>query len=136
VSERVRSTLLPITNEQFTVLIVEDDPGVRGFVVSAARELGYVVVEADSGTVALERLKQHPETTLLLTDVVMPGGTGRQLADEALSMRPDLRVVYMTGYTRNAIVHNGILDPGTRLITKPFTVDDLERELSHALIGL
>jgi CheY-like chemotaxis protein len=66
----------------------------------------------------------------------MPGGTGRQLADEALSMRPDLRVVYMTGYTRNAIVHNGTLDPGTRLIAKPVTVDDLQRELSDALKDL
>jgi CheY-like chemotaxis protein len=135
-SDGVRATPHPITNEQFTVLVVEDDPGVRGFVVSATRELGFVVVEADSSAVALERLKQYPETALLLTDVVMPGGTGRQLADKALSMRPDLRVIYMTGYTRNAIVHNGMLDAGTHLITKPFTVDDLQRELSRALIGL
>jgi CheY-like chemotaxis protein len=66
----------------------------------------------------------------------MPQMNGRQLADEALRLRPDLRVIYMTGYTRNAIVHNGVLDPGTRLITKPFTVEQLDRELRLALEDL
>jgi signal transduction histidine kinase/ActR/RegA family two-component response regulator len=122
-----------IANAQFTVLIVEDDPGVRGFVVSATRDLGFSVIEADSAAVALELLERHPEITLLLTDVVMPGATGRQLVEAAAALRPDLLVVYMTGYTRNAIVHNGTLDSGTRLLTKPFTVADLQRELSDAL---
>jgi signal transduction histidine kinase len=136
VPEACRPTNVAIGNERFTVLIVEDDSAVRSFVVSATRELGFGVIEADNAAIAIERLAQNPEITLLLTDVVMPNGTGRQLADAALAMRPDLRVVYMTGYTRNAIVHNGTLDPGTRLITKPFTLDDLQRELNSALIGL
>jgi len=119
---------------QFTLLIVEDDPGVRTFAVSAARELGYEVVEADSAAVALECLVKHPEISILLTDVVMPQTTGRQLVDAALITRPDLRVIYMTGYTRNAIVHNGALDPGTRLLTKPFTLDQLDRELRDAVM--
>jgi signal transduction histidine kinase len=118
---------------QHTVLIAEDDPGVRGFAVSAARELGYQVIEADGAAVALERLGQRPDIDLLLTDVVMPGSNGRQLVDAALAQRPDLKVVYMTGYTRNAIVHNGTLDAGTRLLTKPFTLEQLERELRDAL---
>ena len=117
----------------FTVLIAEDDPGVRVFAVSAARELGYQVIEADGAAVALERLGQRPEISLLLTDVVMPGSNGRQLVDAALVLRPDLKVVYMTGYTRNAIVHNGTLDAGTRLLTKPFTLEQLDRELRDAL---
>jgi signal transduction histidine kinase/CheY-like chemotaxis protein len=118
----------------FTVLIAEDDPGVRVFAVSAARELGYQVIEADGAAVALERLGQRPEINLLLTDVVMPGSNGRQLVDAALVLRPDLKVVYMTGYTRNAIVHNGTLDAGTRLLTKPFTLEQLDRELRDALM--
>lgn len=118
----------------FTVLIAEDDPGVRTFAVSAARELGYQVIEADGAVVALERLAQRPEISLLLTDVVMPGSNGRQLVDAALALRPDLKVVYMTGYTRNAIVHNGTLDAGTRLLTKPFTLEQLDRELRDALV--
>jgi signal transduction histidine kinase len=117
----------------YTVLIAEDDPGVRSFAVSAARELGYKVIEADGATLALERLAQRPEITLLLTDVVMPGANGRQLVDAALGLRPDLKVIYMTGYTRNAIVHNGVLDAGTRLLTKPFTLEQLDRELRDAL---
>ncbi|WP_165188577.1 CHASE3 domain-containing protein [Caulobacter soli] len=123
------------SGDAFTVLIAEDDPGVRGFAVSAARELGYKVIEADGATVALERLGQHPEIDLLLTDVVMPGSNGRQLVDAALTLRPDLKVIYMTGYTRNAIVHNGTLDAGTRLLTKPFTLEQLDRELRDALAG-
>jgi signal transduction histidine kinase len=118
---------------RFTVLIAEDDPGVRMFAVSAARELGYTVIEADSAAVALERLARNPEITVLLTDVVMPVTTGRQLVDAALVVRPDLKVIYMTGYTRNAIVHNGTLDAGTRLLTKPFTLEQLDRELRDAL---
>jgi signal transduction histidine kinase/CheY-like chemotaxis protein len=117
----------------YTVLIAEDDPGVRSFAVSAARELGYKVIEADGAAVALERLGQRPEIDILLTDVVMPGSNGRQLVDAALTVRSDLKVVYMTGYTRNAIVHNGTLDAGTRLLTKPFTLEQLDRELRDAL---
>jgi CheY-like chemotaxis protein len=111
------------------VLIVEDDPGVRAFVVSATRELGFTVIEADGAAMALEELNNRPEISILLTDVVMPGTNGRQLVDAALAKRPELQVVFMTGYTRNAIVHNGMLDPGTRLLTKPFTLHELEREL-------
>ena len=120
-------------NSKFTVLVVEDDPGVRSFATSAVRELGYKVEEADSANVALERLGRDPSISILLTDVVMPGLTGRQLVDLALDQRADLPVVYMTGYTRNAIVHNGALDPGTRLLTKPFTLSELDRELHEAL---
>jgi signal transduction histidine kinase/ActR/RegA family two-component response regulator len=130
---RTRTPLDSSVNQAFTLLVVEDDPGVRSFVVSAARDLGFCVVEADTIAVALEQLTAHPEIALLLTDVVMPGGTGRQLVEASRDIRPDLKVIYMTGYTRNAIVHNGALDPGVRLLPKPFTIADLQRELADAL---
>jgi signal transduction histidine kinase len=116
-----------------TVLVVEDDAGVRQFAVSALRELGFTVVEADSGQAALQKLIEHPRVSVLLTDVVMPNMDGRRLVEAALQVRSDLHVLYMTGYTRNAIVHNGMLDSGTRLLTKPFTVDELGRELRAML---
>jgi signal transduction histidine kinase/ActR/RegA family two-component response regulator len=115
------------------VLVVEDDPGVRSFTVSALRELGYDAVEADTVGIAVEKLLQNPRVTIVLTDVVLPGGNGRELANMLTKERPDLVVLFMTGYTRNAIVHNGTLDPGVRLLSKPFTIEELGREL-HALL--
>ena len=115
------------------VLVVEDDPGVRSFTVSAVRELGYDAVEADTVGIARQKLLENPRVTIILTDVVLPGGNGRELADMLLRERPDLVVLFMTGYTRNAIVHNGTLDPGVRLLSKPFTIEELGREL-HAIL--
>jgi DNA-binding NtrC family response regulator len=73
----------------------------------------------------LRLLEAHPNITLLFTDVVMPEVNGRKLAEEALRRRPDLKVLFTTGYTRNAVAHNGVLDPGVELIGKPFTLDEL-----------
>lgn len=115
------------------VLLVEDDSGVRSFVASALAELQCDVIEAEDAQSALRQLEAHKDVTVLLTDVVMPGKTGRQLADAALEMRPRLKVLYMTGYTRNAIVHNGMLDSGTHLLTKPFTFSELELQLNRLL---
>jgi signal transduction histidine kinase/ActR/RegA family two-component response regulator len=128
----LRPTAAPIDG-RFTVLLVEDDPGVRQVAFGALRELGFKVIEADSAAVALEQLEAHPEITVLLTDVVMPVTDGRRLANAAMVRRPDLRVLYMTGYTRNAIVHNGVLDAGVRLLIKPFTIEQLEREMRSIL---
>jgi signal transduction histidine kinase/ActR/RegA family two-component response regulator len=116
-----------------TVLVVEDEVGVRDFAVEALTELGYDVIAADSARVALEQLDAHPEVALMLSDVVMPETNGRVLAEEARRRRPRLKVVFMTGYTRNAIVHNGVLDAGTHLVSKPFTVSQLGAELEAAL---
>ena len=118
---------------ELTVLVVEDEVGVREFAVEAVTELGYDVVSAENAKFALEQLEAHPEVTILLTDVVMPETNGRVLAEQALARWPSLRVVFMTGYTRNAIVHNGVLDAGTHLVTKPFTVAQLGAELDAAL---
>jgi signal transduction histidine kinase/CheY-like chemotaxis protein len=118
-----------------TVLLVEDEEGVREFATEALRELGFDVLAAEGAAQALDVLKRHSEIRLLLTDVVMPEINGRVLADEALRRRPDLRVVFMTGYTQNAIVHHGVVDPGAHLITKPFTIAALGAEL-NAVLGV
>ena len=133
-----RPAALKSTGDQrrgVTVLLAEDEEGVRDFTVEALSELGFDVVAADGGKTALALLLDHPEVSVLLTDVVMPEMNGRQLAEEALRQRPALRVVFMTGYTRNAIVHNGVLDAGTHLVSKPFTVSQLAAELDAVLAG-
>ena len=116
-----------------TVLVVEDEIGVREFAVEALSELGYDVISADGAKAALEQLGAHPEVALMLTDVVMPETNGRVLAEEARRRWPKLRVVFMTGYTRNAIVHNGVVDAGAHLVSKPFSVAQLGAELEAAL---
>jgi len=116
------------------ILIVEDNADVRLMVVAMARELNYDVLDAPSGAAALALLDTNPEIKLVLTDVVMPDMNGRQLADEVARRRPEVRVLFTTGYTRNAIVHNGILDPGVNLIAKPFTIEALAETL-HRLLG-
>jgi signal transduction histidine kinase/CheY-like chemotaxis protein len=119
--------------KDITVLLTEDEEGVRDFAVDALTELGYDVIAAEGGSQALRLLERHPEISVLLTDVVMPEMNGRQLAEEALRRAPSLKVIFMTGYTRNAIVHNGVLDAGTHLVSKPFTLTQLASELDAVL---
>jgi len=116
-----------------TVLIVEDDPDVRDYTVDITRELGYGVVSAPDGPAALELLDGHPELRLLFTDVGLPGMNGRQLADEAMRRRPEMKVLFTTGYARDAIVHDGRLDPGVEVVFKPFSYSDLAVKLRRAL---
>jgi signal transduction histidine kinase/FixJ family two-component response regulator len=117
-----------------TILIVEDDDDVRAHTVGILRELGYSVLEAPNGRTALGILEQHPEIRLLFSDVGLPGGmNGRQLAEAARRQRPDLKVLFTTGYARNAIVHDGRLDPGVQLITKPFAYAALAARLRDML---
>lgn len=117
------------------VLVVEDETGVRDFVCGALQDLGYRTLSAERGQAALETLSARPEIQLLLTDVVMPDMNGRVVADRARALRPDLKVLFMTGYTRNAIVHNGVLDPDAQLISKPFTLSVLSSKIAEALRG-
>ncbi|MFL9839781.1 PAS domain-containing protein [Sphingomonas sp. ST-64] len=124
---------LPLGDEQEVILVVEDEPAVRQFSVDALTELGYRVIEADSAVAAFRLLDAHPEIALLFTDIVMPDVNGRKLADEARRRRPDLKVLYTTGYTRNAVVHNGVVDPGVELIGKPFTVEQLAAKIRAVL---
>lgn len=116
-----------------TILVVEDDADVRATSVNALRDLGYVVIEATDGQSALGLLKMA-QIDLLFTDVVLPGGmTGADIARQARDVNPNLKVLFTTGYARNAIVHHGRLDPGVQLITKPFTFDDLAARVRDVL---
>ncbi len=107
------------------ILVVEDDADVRAYVVDTLASLGYDVLEAKSGEDALQLMKEYGNIGLLLTDVVMPGMNGRKLAEEATRRNPQLKVLYMTGYSRNAIVHQGRLDPGVDLLQKPLSSEQL-----------
>jgi PAS domain S-box-containing protein len=119
-----------------TILVVEDDDDVRHYSVEQLRDLGYDVLEAPDGSSALEMIERHPEILLLFTDVALPGGlNGRQLADAAQLKRPELKVLFTTGYARNAIVHHGALDPDVELIGKPFTYVNLAAKIRQVLGG-
>lgn len=117
------------------ILVVEDEQRVRHFAVDALRDLGYTAISAASPVEALHALAEQPEITLLFTDIVMPGMTGRQLADKALQMRPKLPILFTTGYTRNAVVHNGMIDIGVAFLPKPYTINDLARKIRDVLDG-
>ena len=115
------------------ILVVEDDAEVRAYVVETLRGLGYEVLEAAGGEEALALMDRHQTISLLLTDVVMPGQNGRKLADAARQRQASLKVLYMTGYSRNAIVHQGRLDPGVELLQKPLTSEQLAATVRKVL---
>lgn len=118
------------------MLLVEDDELVRAYAVQLLNDLGYQVIEASDGPQAIELLHRHADVDLLFTDVVMPGGMGgREVAQEAQRLRPGLPVLYTSGYTENAIVHHGRLDPGVLLLVKPYRRADLARRVRQALAG-
>jgi CheY-like chemotaxis protein len=117
-----------------TILVVEDDPLVRNYVATQLSGLGYTTLAAANATEALEYIDGVKSFDLLFTDVIMPGSiNGRQLADEAVRRRPSLKVLFTSGYTENAIVHHGRLDPGVLLLTKPYRKSDLARMVRIAL---
>jgi signal transduction histidine kinase/CheY-like chemotaxis protein len=119
-----------------TILVVEDDEGVRGYVAEILQDLNYRVLTAPDAAVALHILeRQEQAIDLLLTDVVLPGMNGRQLADTIIARRADMRVLFMTGYSRNAIVHQGRLDPGVSLIQKPLSAASLALKVREVLRG-
>ena len=117
-----------------TILVVEDDADLRTYVSDALRHLNYRVISAPSAQAALTTLLQEEtKVDLLLTDVVMPGINGRELAKRALQIRPELKVLYMTGYSRNAVVHQGRLDEGVELIEKPISLAKLALRVREML---
>jgi CheY-like chemotaxis protein len=113
---------------------VEDDPDVRAYSSDSLKELGYTVLQAERAEPALRLLDTRPEIAVLFTDVGLPGGmNGRQLADEARKRRSDLKVLFASGYARNAIVHDGRLDPGVELLPKPFSQAALASKMRDIL---
>ena len=117
--------IAPRGSDGEVVLLVEDNDDVRTYSVTTLKELGYTVIEAAHADTALAILATDQRIDLLFTDVVLPGRSGRMLADAAAELRPNLKVLFTTGYSRNAIVHHGRLDAGVQLITKPFTYEQL-----------
>jgi two-component system cell cycle sensor histidine kinase/response regulator CckA len=117
-----------------TILVVEDEQAVRDLTVRILQQLGYTILTASSGAEALELSRSHAgDIDLLLTDVVMPNMSGRQLADHIHTSRPKTKVVFLSGYTENTVVHHGVLDPGVDFLPKPFSRENLSRKLREVL---
>jgi CheY-like chemotaxis protein len=117
-----------------TILLVEDESVVRHLVAEILETSGYTVMQAADGPSALELLRRHSgKLDLLLTDVVMPGMSGPEVAQAVTSMRPGTQVLYTSGYTDSAIGHHGVLEPGIAFLQKPFSADDLTRKVRTLL---
>jgi PAS domain S-box-containing protein len=132
VVEQPASVLRPRRGSQ-TVLVVEDAEGLRELVKRLLERQGYRVLIAGNADEALQLFAQHASIDVLLTDVVMPGASGPELTKELIEQRPGLRVIYMSGYTEDAIVHHGVLNPGIAFLHKPFTADTLGRKIREVL---
>jgi CheY-like chemotaxis protein len=130
--EKVEGEEFPRGSE--TILIVEDDEAVRNLAVRILKGQGFTVLDGSYGDEALNVCRKHKGSIhLLVTDVVMPGMSGRELAKRLESFHPEMKVLYMSGYTENAIVHHGILIEGINYIQKPFTVEGLVRKVRETL---
>ena len=112
-----------------TVLVVEDEPVVRGVIMEMLQDQGYRTLEAVDGPSGLRILRLNKRIDLLVTDVGLPGMNGRQLADQARETRPDLKILFITGYAENVAIADGFLQPGMEMITKPFDLDNLSRRI-------
>jgi signal transduction histidine kinase/DNA-binding response OmpR family regulator len=135
VGDRPAGIAAPEGLKEEVVLVVEDNDDVRSYSVMILTELGYAVLEAADADAALAIISRPGRIDLLFTDVVLPGRNGRLLAEAARELRPELRILFTTGYSRNAIVHQGRLDAGVQLITKPFTFDQLAVRIRDTLDG-
>jgi PAS domain S-box-containing protein len=128
----VAPLLQPSTGE--TVLVVDDEPTIRMLIVDTLGELGYACAEAADGPAGLKILQSGARIDLLITDVGLPGGlNGRQVADAARALRPDLKVLFITGYAENAVLNHGHIQPGMEVLTKPFAVADLVGRVDRLL---
>ena len=127
---------VPRTGQGETVLVVDDEPTVRMLVTDVLEELGYAAIEAADGAAGLRILQSGTRIDLLVTDVGLPGGmNGRQMADAARVHRPELKVLFITGFAENAIVGNGHLEPGMHVVTKPFAMEALASRIQDLIAG-
>jgi CheY-like chemotaxis protein len=125
---------VPISGKGETIMVVEDDPAMRQLVVTLLADLGYRTLDAEDGMTALEMINRGRRFDLLLTDVVLPRGiSGPTLAGVAQKAMPGLKVLYMSGYTRDAMQHNRVLGDGVHLIMKPFRKRDLAQKIRELL---
>jgi DNA-binding NtrC family response regulator len=113
--------------------VLEDDDRVRATTVAMLDDLGCLTIQADCAQTALRQIDAHPDVAPMFTDIVMPDINGRKLADQALKHKPGLKVLFTTGFTRNAVVHNGELDAGVQYLQKPFTSEELATKVRDAL---
>jgi CheY-like chemotaxis protein len=118
-----------------TVLVVEDEPVVRAVILEMLADQGYLTLEAVDGPSGLKILRDQKRIDLLVTDVGLPGMNGRQLADQARETRPDLKVLFITGYAESVAMADGFLQPGMEMITKPFDLDHLSRRIRAMVSG-
>ena len=126
----------PRARQGETVLVVDDEPTVRMLVTEVLEDLGYAAIEAADGAAGLRVLQSNARIDLLATDVGLPGGlNGRQVADAARAVRPDLKVLFITGYAENAVLSHAYLDPGMHVLTKPFALDALATRMQDLIAG-
>ena len=125
---------MPSVDGKKTILVVDDEPEVRKLVGAMVARYGFNVYTADSGDHAINVFKKRvDEIDLLLTDVVAPGMSGPMLADKLVEMKPDLKVLFMSGYDNSQVVHHYVVDKGHALLAKPFTLEDLGRKVEEVL---
>jgi PAS domain S-box-containing protein len=131
----VEKRIVERTGSGETILVVDDEPSVRALVVEVLEELGYLAIEAGDGPTALRLLQSVSRVDLLITDLTLPGGIdGRQVAERARTLKPDLRVLFITGYAENAVIGNGQLPPGIHLLHKPFSMQVLASRVKNILL--
>jgi CheY-like chemotaxis protein len=116
-----------------TVLVIEDEDSVRELVTEVLNDLGYRALQARDGPSGLKILQSHERIDLLVSDIGLPGMNGRQVADAAREQRPDLKVLFITGYAENAAMAHGFLEPGMEMVTKPFAVDALAARIREMI---
>jgi two-component system cell cycle sensor histidine kinase/response regulator CckA len=115
------------------VLVVDDEPEIRKLVTAMLARNGYRVLSADSGENALRLFKSNPDTDLLLTDVVSPGMSGPMIADQISALKPDIKVLFMSGYDGTQVVQRYVIEKGYSLLTKPFSMEQLESKVRAVL---
>ena len=132
--DEVPTTAIPDDGDGRTVLVIDDEATVRMLVVEVLEDAGYTAIEADDGPSGLRILQSNAQIDMLITDVGLPGGlNGRQVADAARESRPDLKVLFITGFAENAAVGNGHLAPGMAVVTKPFVMTELGNKIAEML---
>jgi CheY-like chemotaxis protein len=126
----------PRAGQGETVLVVDDEPTVRMLLAEVLDDLGYTAIEAADGAAGLTVLQSDARVDLLVTDVGLPGGmNGRQVADAARLIRPDLKVLFITGYAETAVLSHGRLEPGMHVLTKPFAMEGLASRIRDLIAG-
>jgi CheY-like chemotaxis protein len=134
VDEQDNVAISPHTEASETVLVIDDEPTVRMLICDALADLGYACVEAADGATGLKILQSKDKIDLLISDVGLPGGlNGRQVADAARALRPELKVLFITGYAENAALNHGHIERGMEVLTKPFAVDELAARVERIL---